>query len=229
MLKLALIGNPNSGKSSVFNALTGLHQKVGNYPGVTVEVHSGVIKGLHHEPIEIIDFPGAYSLHSNTSDEFLLTQALLDEKASFQPDAILYIADIQLLDKQLLLLTQIIDLKIPVLVCLSNCDQVDQKTIDVHKRFMEQKLLCKTIPVSTKTALNLELLKTEIKNLRAFIENASAKEIFFKLSPELLEEFEQSKDQQAPYHFYLWKHYAQRIDEFTSQQTFDKKITEPPN
>lgn len=223
MFKIALVGNPNSGKSSVFNALTGLKQKVGNYPGVTVEVHSAIMKDQNNEPMELIDFPGAYSLHSNTSDEFLLTQALLDQKASYHPDAVLYIADIQLLDKQLLLLTQIIDLKIPVWVCLSSCDQVDQKTIDLNARFIEEKLGCKVIPVSTKTSWNLHKLKAEIKQLKAIIGHKKSEEIFFKLPSNFIKEFADTNKSQSPYSFYLWKHYGHKIDHNINQKGFGKE------
>ncbi|MBK9721929.1 MAG: 50S ribosome-binding GTPase [Saprospiraceae bacterium] len=166
--KVGIVGNPNSGKTSIFNLLTGLHQKVGNYPGVTVDSMMGKITHKDGSVTELIDFPGAYSLHSNTHDEFVLTKALIDLKDPHHPDAIIYVADILLLEKQLLLLTQIIDLEFPVIVCLSNCDLAEQSLIDKWTLILEQKLKCPIIPVSSKSHLNLNILKDRLQTIIQF-------------------------------------------------------------
>ena len=118
MKKIGIVGNPNSGKSSIFNILTGLNQKVGNFPGVTVDSKEGLLELLDGTTVNLIDFPGAYSIFSNSSDEFVMTKSLVNPNDPHYPDAILYVADIRNLDKQLLLLTHILDLEFPVIVCL---------------------------------------------------------------------------------------------------------------
>ena len=105
--KIALLGNPNAGKSSLFNHLTGLRQKVGNFPGVTVERKSGLTKLNPNEEVQIIDLPGTYSLYPTSLDERIAVNALIDTNNKDYPDAIIYILDITHLERHLLLLTQL--------------------------------------------------------------------------------------------------------------------------
>ena len=135
MKKIAILGNPNSGKSSVFNRLTGLSAKVGNFPGVTVEKKIGVIKLPSGEQVEIIDFPGVYSLHPNSKDEFIVTSILCNPSDSHYPDLVLYVADITHLEKQLLLFTQLVDLGLPIVMVLTMKDlaEKDHFTMDLDQ------------------------------------------------------------------------------------------------
>lgn len=102
-IKVALVGNPNTGKTSLFNELTGLKQKVGNYPGVTVDKKSGIIKLQDHLFAEIIDLPGTYSINPNSLDENIVLETLLDPKNPDFPDLIIVIADIENMKRNLLL------------------------------------------------------------------------------------------------------------------------------
>ncbi|MEL7161371.1 MAG: FeoB small GTPase domain-containing protein, partial [Bacteroidota bacterium] len=90
---VGLVGNPNSGKSSLFNLLTGLRQRIGNFPGVTVEKKSGTLRLDGLPPVELVDFPGAYSCYPTSLDERLVVQELTNPKGDLFPDAILYVAD----------------------------------------------------------------------------------------------------------------------------------------
>ncbi len=110
MKKIALLGNPNVGKSTIFNRLTGLQQKVGNFPGVTVDKQEGECK-MTNQSIAIIDLPGSYSLYPTSTDEKIVVDYLLDNKNTI--DGVIYIADSTQLERHLLLLTQLIDLKLP--------------------------------------------------------------------------------------------------------------------
>ena len=132
--KVAILGNPNSGKSSVFNRLTGLSTKVGNFPGITVDKKAGTIRLSGGEVVEIIDFPGVYSLHPNAKDEFIVTSILSNPKDQDYPDLILYVADITHLEKQLLLFTQVVDLGLPIVMVLTMKDlaQKDNLTFDLE-------------------------------------------------------------------------------------------------
>src|SRR5664279_1718122 len=107
----ALVGNPNCGKSTLFNALTGLKQKVGNYPGVTVEKKTGTTYSQHGRPITVIDLPGTYSLAARSPDEAIVRDVLLGRRAdTAQPDRIICIVDATNLERNLYLVHQVLDL-----------------------------------------------------------------------------------------------------------------------
>jgi ferrous iron transport protein B len=104
-----LIGNPNSGKTTLFNALTGLRQKVGNYPGVTVERKSGFRKMYDNAYAEIIDLPGTYSIYPKRPDERISIETIFDKQHASHPDLIVVVCDATTLHRNLLLCTQVID------------------------------------------------------------------------------------------------------------------------
>ena len=120
--RVALIGNPNSGKSSLFNQLTGLNQKVGNFPGVTVEKKTGICRFCTGRKIEILDLPGLYSLYPRSIDEWVVLQSLIEPDRHELPDLVVVIADASNLKRNLLLFTQVKDLGIPVILALNMLD-----------------------------------------------------------------------------------------------------------
>lgn len=124
-IKVALIGNPNTGKSTLFNALTGLRQKTANFPGVTVEKKTGKFY-LDENEITLLDLPGTYSLFPNSNDEKLVCNILTNPKNEDYPDFIIYVADITQLEKHMLLATQISDLGIPSIVVLNMQDEFEK-------------------------------------------------------------------------------------------------------
>ena len=133
-MKISLVGNPNSGKTSLFNQLTGLNQKIGNFPGVTVDKKSGKLKRSDSE-IEILDLPGIYSLYPKTQDEKVVYDLLRDKKHSDYPDRIVVVVDASNLERNLLLFTQVLDLGVPVTMALNMTDVADKKglVIDIEK------------------------------------------------------------------------------------------------
>jgi ferrous iron transport protein B len=134
-LHIALLGNPNSGKSSLFNALTGLNQKVGNFPGVTVEKRTGVCYLEQGQKADILDLPGAYSLYPRRADEWVAYKAIMDPTADFPVDVIIVIVDASNLRRNLLYASQVADLKKPTVVALTMMDLVAQMgvKIDIDK------------------------------------------------------------------------------------------------
>src|SRR6218665_1337101 len=112
--RIALVGNPNSGKSSIFNQLTGLNQKIGNFPGVTVEKRSGICLLKDGSSVEVIDLPGIYSIYPRSLDEKIVSEVLLDHNSKNSPDKVVVIADTTNLKRSLLLLTQVKDMGLPV-------------------------------------------------------------------------------------------------------------------
>src|ERR1700678_3141987 len=122
---VALIGPPNSGKSTLFNRLTGLRQKVANYPGVTVEQHSARMSGIGHRELTVIDLPGIYSLHSYSEDARVAVDALRGNlPGSPAPDAVLLVLDSLQLSRQLMLAAPVLSLGLPTLVLLNMSDRL---------------------------------------------------------------------------------------------------------
>lgn len=157
--KIALVGNPNCGKSSLFNKLTGLNQRTGNHPGVTVTVDTGKISS----DIDCIDLPGAYSLHATSDDEYILTNILLDKSDSHHPDQILYIIDVTQLEKHFLLLTQLIDLGFNPIVVLNMIDEIEKGKVSIDIGKLEKQFPgLEIIPVSTRSGQGIQLLKDRI-------------------------------------------------------------------
>ena len=118
-IKIALVGNPNCGKTSVFNLLTGLHQKTGNFPGITVDKKIGNLNLGENYSAELIDLPGTYSLYPISKDERIVVQSLLQKSDPNFPELVIYIVDSTHLEKNLLLFTQIRDLGIPIVMAFS--------------------------------------------------------------------------------------------------------------
>ena len=137
-LKVALVGNPNSGKSSLFNVLTGLNQQVGNFPGVTVEKKTGM-SNFGNTKAEIIDLPGCYSVAPKSIDEEISFNVLCNPGNLDKPDVVVVVADASNLKRSLFLCTQIIDLKVPAILVLNMIDQADKKgvTIDIEALSVE--------------------------------------------------------------------------------------------
>jgi ferrous iron transport protein B len=143
----ALVGNPNCGKSTLFNALTGLKQKVGNYPGVTVEKKIGTTFSQHGQPMTVIDLPGAYSLAARSPDEAVTRDVLLGRRADTpQPDRILCIVDATNLERNLYLVHQILDLGRPVIVVLNMMDLATEAGLNVRVARLEHELGVPVIP-----------------------------------------------------------------------------------
>src|SRR6266700_7036592 len=130
-IHIALVGNPNSGKSSLFNALTGLNQKVGNFPGVTVHKKAGSSAISPDLTAIIIDLPGTYSLYPRREDEWVAYRVLMQQDKDVDPDMVVLVADASNLKRNLLFASQIIDLKIPVVIGLTMMDIAKRKGIQI--------------------------------------------------------------------------------------------------
>lgn len=143
----AFVGNPNCGKTTLFNALTGLSQKVGNYPGVTIEKHEGVVYSQHGNPIRAIDLPGAYSLAARSPDEAVLRDVLLGRREDTpQPDRIVCIVDASNLERHLYLVHQVLDLGRPVILVLNMMDLAEKAGVHVRLGRLEKTLGIPVIP-----------------------------------------------------------------------------------
>lgn len=158
-LHIALVGNPNSGKSSLFNSLTGLNQKVGNFPGVTVDKKTGTLSFDHHQKAELIDLPGTYSLYPRRADEWVAYQVLMGTDPDVKADVVLLVADASNLKRNLLFCSQIIDLKIPVVMALTMNDIAAKKGIRIDIAGLEAELGIPVIPVNPRKNKGIPELK----------------------------------------------------------------------
>ncbi len=158
-INVALIGNPNTGKTSVFNQLTGLNQQVGNYPGITVEKKEGICKLPRGLKAHIIDLPGTYSLNVSSLDENLVVELLLNKNDKDYPDVAIVVSDVENLKRNLLLFTQIKDLGIPTILCINMADRMKRKGISLDVERMEQMLNTKIVLVSARKRIGIEELK----------------------------------------------------------------------
>ena len=163
-INVALIGNPNTGKTSLFNELTGLNQKVGNYPGVTVDKKEGSSKLQGNLKAIITDLPGTYSINPTSLDETIVLKTLLNSKSDKTPDVIVVVADIENLKRNLLLFSQIKDLEIPTVLAINMADQMKRKGITVDIKLLEKELGNEVVLISVRkaTAKGVEEVKKAI-------------------------------------------------------------------
>jgi ferrous iron transport protein B len=189
---IALVGNPNCGKSTLFNALTGLHQKTGNFPGVTVDKKTGTILFQDNHSATLIDLPGTYSLYPRRSDEWVAYKVLMHNDVEITADVVLLVVDASNLKRNLLFCTQILDLHIPVVVALSMNDIAAKKGIKIDIQGLETELGVPVIEVNPRKNKGLVQLKKMLqlvanqpkkKLQRDFIENKN-------LAPQSIEQMQ---------------------------------------
>lgn len=165
-INVALIGNPNTGKTSVFNSLTGLNQKVGNYPGITVERKQGVCKLPRGVKAHIIDLPGTYSLNASSLDENVVIELLLNKNDKDFPDVAVVVSDVENLKRNLLLFTQIKDLEIPTILVINMADRMRYKGISLDIDYLEKRFNTKVALISTRKNEGIDHLKELITNYK---------------------------------------------------------------
>ncbi|PWU10903.1 MAG: ferrous iron transport protein B [Verrucomicrobia bacterium] len=200
-LTLALVGNPNCGKTTLFNALTGLRQKVGNYPGVTVEKQMGTCRGPHGEILHLIDLPGTYSLNPTSPDERITTEVLLGLRADTPPpDCILCLVDATSLQRHLFLVSQILELGLPVILVLTMMDLLEKQGMKVNDAELGKSLNCPVIPCDVFRRKGLVELRHAIVNRKgqapAALRQLSSRDAAFRLAL-----FEPNLDQISIYQF----------------------------
>lgn len=167
-LKVALIGNPNVGKTSVFNALTGLNQHVGNYPGVTVERKSGTVVLNDGIRAVIVDLPGVYSVNPSSKDEEIALKAIFDVQNKDYPDVVVVVAEVENLKRNLLLFTQVKDLGFPAILALNMSDQMDKKGISIDIPALEKALHTRIVLVSARKKHGMDDLKKAIIDYESY-------------------------------------------------------------
>lgn len=180
-INVALIGNPNTGKTSLFNQLTGLNQKVGNYPGVTVDKKQGVCKLPNGKSATITDLPGTYSINPTSIDESIVLKALMTTHQEEKPDVIVVVADIENLKRNLLLFSQIQDLEVPTVLALNMADQLQRKGISIDIPALEKELHTKVVLMSARTNEGVGDLKEVVANYESLKVHSNFNELTKKI------------------------------------------------
>jgi ferrous iron transport protein B len=209
-VKVALAGNPNNGKSTLFNALTGLFQKTGNFPGVTVEKKVGSTRVFSHEKqrtlnVEIVDLPGIYSLYPKSLDENEAFKVLCDPENADHPDLIVVVGDASNLRRSLLLCTQIIDLRMPVILALNMIDVAEKNGIVIDKEKLAEKLGIEVFEVNAREGKGVDQLKKQLTRTALYPKTDFLQ--FSKYCPDLLTEVQKQVTCNSPYSaFQVVKH-----------------------
>jgi ferrous iron transport protein B len=181
-LHIALVGNPNSGKSSLFNALTGMNQKVGNFPGVTVDKKTGISQLSADFAGKIVDLPGTYSLYPKRGDEWVTYKVLLHQDREVKPDMVILLVDASNLKRNLLFCSQIIDLKIPVVVALTMMDLAAKKGIEIDVNGLERELGIPVVQVNPRKNKGIGQLKKVISQTAQQLYQAPARDFIHNKS-----------------------------------------------
>jgi len=183
--KIALVGNPNIGKTTLFNKLCGLSQKTGNYPGVTIDKKKGKFK-FNNSEFEVIDLPGINSLYPKSKDEELVINYLADKSKTDFPDKIIITVSALNLKRNLYLFHQIKDLEIPLILAINMTDIAEKRGIFIDEKKLQDIVGCPVIKISAKTGLGINTLKTALTSELA--DEKKSPHYTTELSSELLSE-----------------------------------------
>ena len=230
--KVALVGNPNAGKSSLFNRLTGLNQQVGNFPGVTVDRKIGFCGLSDGSKAEIIDLPGTYSLYPVSLDEKIVLKTLINPKGKDFPDFVVYVADSSNLERHLLLLSQIIDLGIPTVLALNMPDVAESKNLKIEHSLLSKELGIPVVVVNGRSGEGVMALKTILVKGLHLIKNKTFIDVK-ALNPELVSRIRRDFDLDNDFKALLFAQHAdaldfidperkKSLDEFLTSQGFNK-------
>jgi ferrous iron transporter FeoB len=222
-INIALVGNPNSGKSSLFNYLTGLNQQVGNFPGVTVDKKMGQSRINAELMATVIDLPGSYSLYPKRSDEWVAYKVLLNQDKAVTPDMVILVADASNLKRNLLFCSQIIDLNIPVVVALTMMDIAKRKGTQVDILGLERELGVPVVQVNPRKNKGLDQLKKVIEQSAENLYQPPARD-FIDNQVLAANAIEQVKEHYPAISDYTAVHYLINHEHFLLEQGMQQKI-----
>ena len=220
-ITVALVGNPNSGKTTLFNALTGLNQKVGNFPGITVDKKVGAcqisqLASKNKIDTEFIDLPGSYSLYPKSMDESISFQVLCDPKNEHHPDVNIIIVDASNLKRSLCLATQVIDLKTPSILALNMMDLIENDGVKIYLKLLEEKLGVAVVPINARKKIGIGNLKQAILNVKER-ENKNSFVDIKNLCPNLIEDIQKLLNKASDYNAFQIACNYKTITDFSKQ------------
>jgi ferrous iron transport protein B len=187
---VAVAGNPNSGKTTLFNAVTGANARTGNYPGITVESLRGTLDLPDAGRVHLIDVPGTYSLMARSPDEEVAINALLGRKGHQRPDAVLVVLDATALERNLYLLTQVMEFGLPVMAVVNMLDSARDEQLDLHFDAMRRELDIPVVGVVARRRQGIELLKKELDALLCRVDDWRAPDWVWKPCPALSDDLD---------------------------------------
>lgn len=202
-IQVSLIGNPNTGKTSLFNRLTGLNQKVGNYPGITVDKKQGGCKLSSDKQAIITDLPGTYSVNPTSMDESVVLKVLQNASEPDYPDVIVVVSDAENLKRNLLLFTQIQDMGIPTVLAINMADQMEKKGISIDVSGLEKDLQTKVVLISAKKNEGIKELKNILANYESLNGVSNFSEIANKIDASYFEKLQEVNSENSLYHLWL--------------------------
>ena len=217
-LKVALVGNPNSGKSTLFNILTGLSQKIGNFPGVTVEKKEGLTNLPGGRVARIIDLPGTYSFYPKSRDERIVMDALADKTSPVHPNLIVFVADASNLKRNLLLFSQVADLRIPIIIALNMMDLASNAGIEIAVDELALKLGVQIVPISARKGVGIEQLKTAISQSSSIPTQFSSIDVT-SLAPDLVHAIRRDLNIPYPYVALQLAHQHEQLSFLSADQS----------
>lgn len=213
-INIALVGNPNSGKTSLFNVLTGLNQKVGNFPGVTVDKKTGTSQVSDNLTANIIDLPGTYSLYPKRADEWVSYKVLLNQDEHVFPDLVVLVADASNLKRNLLFCSQIIDLKIPVVIALTMMDLARKNGTQVDIPGLERELGVPVVAINPRKNKGISSLKKAIQLASENMNQVPARD-FIDISPDIAVAVQSVKEKLPGISNYTAIHYLINHEHFS--------------
>lgn len=217
-IKVALIGNPNTGKTSLFNQLTGLNQKVGNYPGVTVDKKEGISKLSVTQNAIITDLPGTYSINPTSLDESIVLKTLLKKDIKESPDVILVVADVENLKRNLLLFSQIKDLEIPTVLAINMVDQMHRKGISIDLSLLKKELNTEVVLISARKNEGIKEVKEAIIRCHVAAKASPLCGINHKIDPDYFHKLKEISPNYSLYELWLMVTQSNFPDTITKEE-----------
>ncbi|SDT59387.1 ferrous iron transport protein B [Mucilaginibacter mallensis] len=217
-IRVALVGNPNTGKSTLFNVLTGLNQKIGNFPGVTVDKKVGYCTLPDGRRAEIIDLPGTYSIYPKSQDESIVFSVLADRSNPHSPDLVVVILDASNLKRNLLLYSQVADLKIPVVIALNMMDLAKKADINIDVNLFAKKLGVPVVPISARKVDGIDGLKNAISYANKIALQEDSIDVA-SIAPELVESIGRELNIDNPYLALQLAHQHETLTFLTPEQS----------
>jgi ferrous iron transport protein B len=217
-IRVALVGNPNTGKSTLFNVLTGLNQKIGNFPGVTVDKKVGYTKLPDGRIAEIVDLPGTYSLYPKSQDESIVFSVLADRSNALSPDLVIVILDASNLKRNLLLYSQVADLKIPVIIALNMMDLANRSGIVIDIDLFAKTLGVQVVPIAARKQEGIDELKTAITYANKIALQQDSIDVK-SIAPQLIESISRELNIENPYFALQLAHQHETLKFLTTEQS----------
>jgi ferrous iron transport protein B len=217
-IRVALVGNPNTGKSTLFNVLTGLNQKIGNFPGVTVDKKVGYTQLPDGRRAEIVDLPGTYSLYPKSKDESIVFSVLADKSNPLVPDLVVVILDATNLKRNLLLYSQVADLKIPVIVALNMMDLAKKSDIIIDVELLSKNLGVIVVPIAARKLDGIDGLKSAISYANKFALQENSIDVR-AIAPGIVDKISEELNIDNPYFALQLAHQHETLTFLTPQQS----------